>query len=404
MNMLQKLSKIRFILVAILLAFLPFSSWLVSLTGIVEISLFRDIIVLISLAISLFLLKKQELKAPVLALVLAYCLWVMLSFFWREASDLQWLRGAHFAITPFAFLLVVWFAKFEKKEKEILYKIVFWAGMMVILFAILELLGVKLPMVMWGEGIGTLDSQHFVGQTGIERLQSILAGPNALGLYLLAIVSYVLGFGGPKNRWWLSAIIIFVLVLTFSRSALLGLFVALFVLIAMKVKTGKTNRKTLWLAISVSIVAVVLAVFLYRFDSVKQLIWHDSSSSLRLEQASRVWNSRAEIGLTGRGAGAAGLSSQNRLDSGPNRWTENTYLDVFEEFGYVGVVLYLVLLATALGLAVRNISTKDGRVALYILSGFITAGLFINFYTGQAGFFLLCLAIGMLNSKMEIEK
>jgi hypothetical protein len=397
--MTQKLSKIRFILVAALMVFLPFSSWLVSLTGIVEVGLLRDILVLVSLLISLFLIKKQDLKTPLLILVLAYSLWVILSFFWREASDLQWLRGARFAITPLAFFLVVWLAKFEKREKEVLYKVVFWTGMIIVLFALLELFGVKMPMILWGEGVGTLDSQHFVGQTNIERLQSVLAGPNALGLYLLAVVSYLLGFGGPKNRWWLSTIVIFVLIMTFSRSALLGLIVALLVFALQNINFKKIGKKSLWLIIPILLIIFTSFAYLYRLESVKQLVWHDSSSSLRVEQATRVWSSRAEIGPTGRGAGAAGLSSQNRLDSGPNRWTENTYLDIFEEFGYIGILLYLAILGLALGLALRNISTKEGRTALYVLVGFISAGLFINFYTGQVGFFLLCLAMGLNNKK-----
>jgi len=393
-------TKIPYYLSIILLSFLPFSSWLISLTGNLCLSLARDLLVLILLLFAIFLVKNKPEK-HLYAVILLYCGWVLLSIFWREADLWQWLRGVRFAIIPFILIFAVASLGFNEKEKRGFYITIFVSSMIVLALGLLEFIGVRIPLADNVATQGTLQSEHLVGNSDILRLQSILAGPNALGLYLLS----VLGFWWflLRGNWRILVLLpISILFLTYSRSAWIGLVVLLMVIIfPFIVNTGW--KKKLTLGVVFALLLSIAGFFYFKPDLADDLILHGNSSSLRAAQIERVSEARFEIGFLGRGAGGAGMSSQNRFDGGPNYWTENTYLDVFEEFGLVGLILFLAILVLAIRQSNCSKEKKSSVPALAILSAYLVSGFFINFYTGQAGVWLLFFAIGLMHSKEKDE-
>lgn len=391
-----------FYLVCALFIFLPLSSWLVSLLGTSSISLVRDVLILgIFLLAIPSLFKKVDKSYFIIAGL--FLLYGVLSFFWREASVMQWLKGFRFTFLPIILFLSLVSTDFGDKQKKIIYRIVLGGGIVISLMAVLEFFRIDIPLLSsLSGGEGALESINYVGNSTLLRLQSIVAGPNALGLYMLALSAYALGSFKKISRFWPLFLILFstILILSFSRSAIIGLLIVFFcafiLWLSKKIGPAKTTLIALIMALAISCEGY--QVLNSKDAKVQNSLTHGDSSSLRFEQYKRVWDSRFEIGLLGRGSGSAGPASQFRLDNGEKRWTENIYLDVFEELGLIGLVIYLFLFLVLFRNALKITDGDEKNTALLIITSFAVSGIFINYYTGQVGIFLMWLALALILS------
>lgn len=395
--------KVAFYLVCALFVFLPFSSWLVSLTGSSPVSLSRDFLIVLIFALSFFSLGQYKRSALDYSILFFLC-WGALSFFWREAGALQWLKGFRFTFLPLIMFLGLRSITFSEKQKNTIYKIIFAGAAAISILAILQLLKINIPLTSsMSGGDGALESVHHVGNSQLIRLQSVLAGPNALGLYLLAIVAYCFGAFKKINQkfsyWWLAFAII--LILSFSRSAIIGLIVSSIVALALWLKARWGFLKSSLATFLLILIFGIGSFILIKSDNpaIQNFLTHGDSSSLRVEQYQRIWQTKEEIGLLGHGSGTAGPSSQFRLDGGENHWTENIYLDIFEELGLVGLALYLLTIISAIYLSGKIKDDKSRQTLFVITIAFAVTGLFINYYTGQVGIFLFWLAAGLALNK-----
>lgn len=398
-----KIEKIRFWLLEALIIFLPFSAWLVSLTGRPGISTVRDVLTLSLFLFSLPFLRLKNLRRPLFLSIFLFIVLIFLSYFWVQASPLQWIKGVRFSAIPMLLLLILISSEFSEREKTAIVKTSISTSLIIIVVAILEFFGIKMPTLSALSGTGALDSFHLVGAADIHRLSSILAGPNALGLYLLTTIAYLIGWQDEiKGAKWLVAICSIVLLLTFSRSAWLGL-VVLFLSAAI-IKYKLSFQKISYLVILLIVLAGGSFYFSKKSATLSQIISHGISTDLRAEQYQRIAKVKSDIGLLGRGAGGAGPSTQNRLDHGPNYWTENTYLDTFEEFGLIGVILFMTIILLSFREILRNSKNNAGKTAAILVPSFAIAGIFINFYTGQVGFFMVIIAIGLISRTKTNEE
>jgi len=399
-KILKYISAVAFYATIALMLFLPFSSWLVSLTGQSSIALVRDGLVFILLIAALFLtpIKKVFLGDKITILAWAFIAWGILTVFWGDASLAQWLKGFRFTYMPIIMFLAIRNLAFHPKQKRVIFKLIMTIGVIIGLVALCELFGLKVPLTTALSGTNGLDSSHFVGETIIQRLQAILAGPNALGLYMLAVFALILTEYKFRREWYIGLVFMLiggVLFFTYSRSALAGL--ALMVLIAMVIALREKMSQYIAFGLAVLIIGTVGVggYFLTKQPAVEVFVSHSTSSSLRVEQLQRIWDTKYEIGLFGRGLGNAGPASQSRLDNGPNHWTENIYLDIFEDTGLIGLLLYLATMTLLVISTVRKSYTPKSATyqynALILGVSFAIIGLFINYYTGQVGIFILWL-------------
>jgi len=391
-------SKIGLALICSLFLFLPFSSWLVSIYGMPEISLVRDVLILVLFILSL-LKKDWDRKSLIrLSIPALFLLYGAISFSWREASDLQWLRGVRFLFGPILLYLSLLNFDFAQSEKKTIYWSVLSGGLIISLIAILEFFGIRIPVTSKYSDNGAINDIHRVGTLALVRLNGILAGPNALGLYALSLIAFGIGVFKKINQKliWLVPVFTLILVLTFSRSSLLGLMAMILIVIGYLIK--KSSGWRIALASIILFISMAFCIFsiLYSLPKTRELLTHNDSSSIRLKEYSRIWETKGEIGLLGRGVGTAGPSSQNRLDNGPNHYTENIYLDIFEELGYVGLFLYLGLLLFTFKEILKYAGATENYTALLLFAGFCFTGLFINNYTGQVAVFLFWLINGLV--------
>jgi hypothetical protein len=384
-------------LVATLFLFLPFSSWLVSLTGNIWTSAVRDILVVLIFIFATLNIKRFKPNFSAWT-VIVFLIYALLSFFWREASAAQWLKGARFLLEPLVLFISLSTFQFDVKQKKILFITLFTSAAIIIIFAILEIFHIYIPLTTALSGSGGITRGSMVGTINIERLQSVLDGPNALGLFLLALSGYVVAFFRNKTAKYILLILSSILLLlTFSRSALLGLIVLTLIYLGYTLKKAKISK--IWICtipIAIALIISFAGFSLYKNPSTRDFISHQDSTSERFLQYQRVWDSRYEIGLLGRGTGTAGPSSQNRIDGGPNHFTENIYLDIYEELGLVGIAIYLVLIVSLIVYSGRRVGSREGLGAFLLLISFSSSGFFVNYYTGQVGIFLVWLMAGLL--------
>jgi O-antigen ligase len=394
------LNKISYLLLLGLLIFLPFSSWVVSLTGKPILSLLRDLLVLSILILNLISFRSLKYRFVLISSLLLI-LWGLCSFFWREDSFVQWVRGFRNLFGPILLLIALLISGYEREQKKKILEVSLVVGLVVTVLSIIELSGVKIPLTSVYSGQGALILDHKIGGLSLGRIQSVMAGPNALGLYLLSSVGIVITLRDylKKNAIAIIVLFSFALISTFSRSSLLGLMIALIEVFYFWAKEKIGRLKTIALLITTITIACLIMVSLLKSDkNFHFLFTHNDSSILRIQQYERIHGQYKTIGIKGRGLGAAGPSSQNRIDGGPNYWTENTYLDIFEEIGIFGLILYIsIILGSAIALCKKYKQEKNSLFlgAIAILVAFSIVGNFINFYTGQAGLYLLVLLVGL---------
>lgn len=378
-----------------LLVFIPLSAWLASVTGAIWIVMARDVALLAVVLCCVAQLRSLSHQKTLTFIILAYCAVVIFSGIGGEASFSQYLRGVRHALWPFVLLLISIALSQSNKITLDELKTPFFVGLfLVIAGAAIEIFSPSLLRI-------SFDSTNFVGRLAdvhmadnMVRVQSFLAGPNALGLYLAISAFVLLALGRSKYKLPAFALVVLVLLLSFSRSSVLGILLASTIGIALI--TGR-DKKALISVVLVIITGVIVMLSINSGELVRS-----ESDSTRLAQYERVWNERGEIGFFGRGAGASGPASQNRLDEGGNRFTENSYLDQYEQFGILGFLLYLYFWLEVIRILVR-LGTSFSKHIILSVAAFCVAGLFINHYTGQAAIWVLMIFTGIALGAKSIE-
>jgi len=383
--------------VFLLLSLLPASAWLVSFSGDYRIALLRDFFLLL-LAITgvlsffkgSFFLKNR----PFIYLISFYLFWLVMSYFWREESFSQWLRGVRYLGEP-ALLLVI--ASLIGSKYKFPYRSFVYILLAVVMLGYVEWFFPSIFRYSL-EGFasrGRLIEYHRVGE--LYRMQGTLAGPNAMGLYLMNML-LLYPLWRPRSRLLSCLLLLLGLVailLTFSRSSLIGLAAGGILSLALCAK--KWGIKTAPVFLSGLVLVTTLGLFICAQRTDRYF-----SDEIRWQQYKRVWEKRGEIGLMGRGPGSAGLVSQYRLDGGSNYYTENTYLDIFEGLGLIGLTAYLLVWAFLLFHLFAS-EEGEGFWLAIVGVGMLVAGVFITNYTGQAAIWTYMLLVGLFLGRVSVR-
>jgi hypothetical protein len=354
------LHKIGIVFIYVLLVYMPFYElvlhFLQSYTHLPESQLFwithfyEPFIVLFLL---IYLIKfALERKLPKLQRVDLYVsiflglAIVAVAFRYKDLS--RGLEGLRFLALPYAIYLVSRLIDYKNPRKLI--------QLYVIIASVFAALGVVeyffLPK-------GYMDIYYKIadfgfGQNGlitVSQATAFLAGPNQLASYLILPFFYLLHrfFASKKNvlKEYDNILLIIVTIaigLTYSRSALIGLFVGA---IGMFIYFGKAQRDKIIYTILFLVVAVTLA-FSYAMmngELLRDLLTHGSSWSQHLQATSTSFKQFFDGGILkiifGFGVGSAGPTA---LKLG-GVISENYYLQVVFELGILGIAIYIAFLA-----------------------------------------------------------
>jgi len=208
----------------------------------------------------------------------------------------------------------------------------------------------------FGYGPTTIMPYETVDQNmNYVRLQSTLRGPNPLGAYIAFITTALVVLVSRKlRRLKRAGLLLFlaagfvVLGLSYSRSAYIGAVVAIGCAIWLSLKSDRARK---WLAVAACVLALLgggAFIALRHNSSFDDTFFHTSNGSHSSNSSNAERTSSLEQGLRdiahdplGNGDGSAGLASQH--NNHPARVSENYYLEIGEEDGWVGMALFVAI-------------------------------------------------------------
>lgn len=243
-------------------------------------------------------------------------------------------------------------------------KLILWPAALVIVFGLLQQTVLPADFLRhFGYRPDTIPAYQTVDlKSDYVRLQSTLRGANPLGAYLVLITT--LTFGAllrykKQKAWWgaFMAAAIIVLFFTYSRSAYLGASLSLGALAYWQVKDTRRRKQLLLVLSMVVILLGYTVVALRQNNTVQNTVFHSDETSRSSESSNHARLDALKVGVKslanepfGRGSGTAGPASFRNSNHLP-RIAENYYLQVGEEVGIVGLIIFLginLLVAQAL--------------------------------------------------------
>lgn len=189
-------------------------------------------------------------------------------------------------------------------------------------------------------------------EEGALRAFSTLRGPNTLGMFLLLPVALlaVLAQRNYKRQYTLPALglVLLAIAATGSRSAWIGVFVTLSVLAIVIVGRERAMRYTRRWGVASLIVISLLVLAAFEYPPLRLAIFHSNSNDPTLTEGStdahlEATTAGAQDAIAhplGRGPGQAGPAS---FYADVPRIAENYYVQVSQETGVIGLILFLLI-------------------------------------------------------------
>ncbi len=397
-----------------LLAYMPLHIFIstvigANIGGLEFLKVFKDILALFGFCLILGISVKRAwfkewIQNKLVVAVLAYALLtVLLAAFKRTDQDAEVLGVVYNLRLPL-FLLYGWLLSLHLPVAELrktTLKIVLGSGLMVSLFGVIQYLFLPndaLTHLGFTTANGVFPAFFIDNKTDLERVMSTLRDPNSLGSYLIIIIALVMARLVSVKRqlrsYWIGYGLAagLCLLLTFSRSALLGLGFALVVgVIAVGQKLGlqKYAKKVGYGLVVLCIIGMGGFIAARNTYFVSNVIFHADAATVEEDpnelRVRFVRESLQDItgDPLGKGPGTAGLASIKNNVQG-TKLTENYYLQIAVEVGIVGLILFIVILA----LITRNLWIQ--RVDLYPVAlmasfaGLAVTNLLVHIWSNEA--------------------
>lgn len=234
-------------------------------------------------------------------------------------------------------------------------KLLLWPAAIVVGFGLLQILVLPVDWLKHvGYGPGTIEPYIAVDQkVEFARAQSTLRGPNPLGAYLLlvlvALAAMYMTYKKKLGEITIGILLgLTVLYSTYSRSAWLGLVVALAVLAWLLTKSEKARKIMLVGVAGLVIVGAAMVYVLRDNDYAQNVLFHtdetsQSAMSSNEGRANAILDGVDDIANEplGRGPGTAGPASVYNDDQVRN--AENYFIQIGQEVGVLGLGLFVVL-------------------------------------------------------------
>ncbi|HUA13541.1 MAG TPA: O-antigen ligase family protein [Candidatus Sulfotelmatobacter sp.] len=357
------------LLVILIFVLVPFQGfltvWASSLVGhYTAVRLWDDVVLLLVILGSVYLLftdKKirfNTLSRRLVWVILGYIFLSLalglVSFLDKDVTGKAVLYGLLINLRYLAFFLVTWCVALRiSRLRRHWPTFVLWPAVVVVAFGLLQIFVLPHDFLRhFGYGPNTIPVIETVNSNAkYVRIPSTLRGANPLGAYLIIPISILAVFlVRPKKT--LKHIALFVgavitLFYTYSRSALFGAFVSVVIVVF----TAKLSEKTLKLSAVVVCILVIAGGIFYSLDKnnagVQNLVLHTQKNSVVKTTSDQNHESNLKIGVKqlireplGRGPGTAGPASVYNNNA---RIAENYYVQIGQEVGWLGLVLFLLI-------------------------------------------------------------
>jgi len=340
--------------------------------------------------------------------LISFVLWSALSIGWAIEKWPAAYLSLRIAQIP---LLVAMFCIIRPRIKIITQSLLA-AGIIQALLAIMQF------GFQWSPGFKWLGlASHYAWELGPSVVESeanrwlraygSLPHPNILGglLALATLANIYLISLSQKIKWWLIAALLLIsegLILSFSRSAWLGLAFGILFLLILSMRQPSVRQRLILCAVIIAIMFVVSAaaepeLFLTRFDGAARL----ESQSL-VERQGQVSLAIGVIKSQPLGLGIAGYTAwMQTVYPGNSGYfyqpVHNIFLLIWSELGLIGIVLFLLLTFLIFK---ENISVTYNDYRALFLAGLVAA-LVISvfdhyFWTSYSGILLFGLSVAVL--------
>jgi hypothetical protein len=253
-------------------------------------------------------------------------------------------------------------------------------GSMVAFFGVLQV--TVLPtsfMQFFGyDGVYTISPVSTVdNDPGVRRAFSVLRGPNELGAFL--ILPFVLVLErifrrDPKAKIYSVCAIIIAIAIFYShsRSAAIGLIVAVSVLVLGYVASSLSRKGIIGVFSAIAMVGLLIVLSASVYPPMRMIVFHSSPGDKSLIEGSTFDHFNAsKSGVTdvihnplGRGVGEAGPASFYQTDGEQPRIAENYYIQIAQEVSVLGVILFIGLL----GVIIRRLQITRPKANLPLVS------------------------------------
>jgi len=257
-----------------------------------------------------------------------------------------------------AFFLVTWASALRLNRLRIHWQwLVLWPAIIVVAFGLLQIL--ILPhnfLSHFGYGPNTIPAYETINHNShYIRIASTLRGANPLGAYLLIPISLftILLLRGKRLGLYsgLLAATLVVEFFSFSRSAWIGAALAVVTVLALSLRTDRARRIFAIIAAGAVVVIGILTIALHNNVTFENYFLHTQHNSAVKTTSDQGHAAALKNGLhdlvhepQGRGTGTAGPASIYNGNH-PVRIAENDYVQIGQETGLVGLVLFLLIVA-----------------------------------------------------------
>ncbi len=255
-----------------------------------------------------------------------------------------------------AFFLVAWAAALRLARLRLHWQwLVYWPAVIVVVFGLLQVFVLPDDFLRhFGYGSNTIapfetinHNRHYI------RIASTLRGANPLGAYLLIPLSLLSVLLLSTKRSWRQVLLLVATLATlffsFSRSAWIGASLSVGVILLLNLRTQRAKQVVLLVAAGLLVVAACLTINLRNNRHFENFVFHTQTHSSVKSTSNANHLAALRSGAhdlirdpLGSGPGTAGPASVYNQPH-PSRIAENYFLQVGQETGWLGLVLFMLI-------------------------------------------------------------
>lgn len=379
-----------------ILLLMPFHAfltvWLSSLLGhYMALRLWKEALLVLCVIGALYLLATDHkirfhtLSRRLVWLILAYMAlniaWGLLALNQHDVTKKALGYGLIVNLRFLAFFLVTWSVALRLgRLKSNWPRLVYWPAIVVVAIGLLQ--AFVLPsdfMRHFGYGPNTiLPTETINHNANYVRVFSTLRGANPLGAYLVIPISLVVVWMLRKGRNWSHALFLtaaaVVLFFSFSRSAWVGAALTVAVILFLSRLSAK-SQKIAVVAVAVLVVAGAgLTAAFHHNVRFQNFVLHTQTNSAVPTTSDQGHLAAEKAGLRelshhagGNGPGTAGPASFYNTGH-PVRIAENYYIQIGQEVGWLGLLIFLLINA---GVGYLLFVRRDDPLALALFASLI---------------------------------
>ena len=446
---------VSFYLILTGIFFLPFNSWNgISVLG----EYYRDSCVLFFLLAFFILLFKKKIKlplhSPIFYSLIVFLVWaavttalnfetVIVNYFKQTSGVIRFLRQ-YFSLILAAFILpVTFYNSFLKIDsKRVIYlirKAIYYSFVIVIVYAIIEVLVVKFNLINLKKPVLNLfDYFPFVEaktDLRLKRISSVTFEPPALGTYLITIFAWMCSYIITSKSYFRFLPALLVIVLAFISGSRAAFFIIVFqafifvFAISQSFQYNKIFSKivlTSAIAITIGFLAFAPKILNYVDNEIQSFKLNDNDHSLSNKSRFGIQYAMYKVFLdnpvTGTGYGQQAFDARSKYPSWAkrNNWEfrlkylnqnnkrfppgYNLYLRLAAETGALGLLSFLLFMCFISIWCYNNLFKQKNLLAIIVFVSM--AGFMLNWLkmdTFRIYGFWICLALIFVNSTKKIS-